>query len=128
MQTFIHYFLHLGFPLFIAYAFFKEDWKKAYLILLATMLVDLDHLVADPIFQANRCSINFHPLHTYYAMIVYFGLLFLRKPFNIIGIGLLFHMLTDFIDCLMMYSKCKACFSDSPVIGILEGVARLLYF
>jgi len=128
MQTFTHYFLHLGFPFFIAYVFFKDDWKKAYLILLATMLVDLDHLVADPIFQANRCSINFHPLHTYYAMIVYFGLLFLRKPFNIIGIGLLFHMLTDFIDCLMMYSKCKACFSDSPVIGILEGVARLLHF
>lgn len=66
------------------------------------MLVDLDHLVANPIFQANRCSINFHPLHTYYAIMVYVILLFFRKPFNIIGIGLLFHMLTDFIDCMMM--------------------------
>ena len=102
MQTFIHYFLHFGFPLFIAIAFFRKEWKKAYLILLATMLVDIDHLVANPIFQANRCSINFHPLHTYYAMLVYFVLLFLRKPLNIIGIGLLFHMLTDFTDCLMM--------------------------
>jgi hypothetical protein len=128
MQTFIHYFLHLVFPWFIAYGFFKEDWKKAYLILLGTMLVDLDHLLADPIFQANRCSINFHPLHTYYAMMGYVVLLFFRKPFNIIGIGLLFHMLTDFIDCLMMYANCKACFSDSPAIGILEGVARLLHF
>lgn len=128
MQALIHYFLHFGFPFFIAYLFFKEDWKKVYLILLATMLVDLDHLVADPIFQANRCSINFHPLHTYYAMMGYGVLLFLRKPFNIIGIGLLFHMLTDFIDCLMMYSNCKPCFSDSPVIGILEIVARLLHF
>ena len=102
MQTLIHYFLHFGFPLFIAIAFFRREWKKAYLILLATMLVDIDHLVANPIFQANRCSINFHPLHTYYAMLVYFALLFLRKPLNIIGIGLLFHMLTDFTDCLMM--------------------------
>jgi len=93
------------FPLVIAVVFFKKEWKKAYLILLATMLVDLDHLVADPIFQANRCSINFHPLHTYYAMLVYVALLFSRKPFNIIGIGLLFHMLTDFTDCLMMSSS-----------------------
>ena len=102
MQTFIHYFLHLGFPFFIAFLFFRKDWKKVYLILLATMLVDLDHLIAHPIFQANRCSINFHFLHTYYAMGVYMLLLFFRKPFNIIGIGLVFHMLTDFIDCLMM--------------------------
>ena len=102
MQTFIHYFLHFGFPLGIALIFFRNDWKKVYLILIITMLVDLDHLFANPIFQANRCSINFHPLHTYYAMIVYVVLLFLRKPLNIIGIGLLLHMLTDYIDCLMM--------------------------
>lgn len=109
MQTFIHYFLHLVFPIVIAYGFFRKDWKRVYMIFLATMLVDLDHLVAHPIYQANRCSINFHPLHTYYAMIVFSLLLFLRKPFNIIGIGLLFHMLTDFIDCVMIYSTCKEC-------------------
>ena len=102
MQAFIHYFLHLGFPFFIAYFFFKDDWRKVYFILLATMLVDLDHLLADPIYDANRCSINFHPLHSYYAMIVYGVLLFFRKPFRIMGIGLLLHMLTDYIDCLMM--------------------------
>ena len=110
MQTFIHYFLHLGFPLIIALAFFRKDWIKVYFIFLATMLVDLDHLFANPIFDANRCSINFHPLHTYYAMLAYVMLLFFRKPFNIIGIGLLFHMLTDTIDCMMMYSKCKDCY------------------
>lgn len=102
MQIVIHYFLHLVFPLGIAYVFFRASWKTVYLIFIATMLVDLDHLLATPIFQADRCSINFHPLHTYYAMIVYVGLLFLRKPFNIIGIGLLFHMLTDALDCWMM--------------------------
>lgn len=126
METFIHYFLHLGFPLLIAYGFFRKDWKKVYLILIATMLIDIDHLLANPIFQPNRCSINFHPLHTYYAMIVYAILLFFRKPFNIIGIGLLFHMLTDLIDCMMMYSNCKACFSDSPAIGILEALSSMI--
>ena len=70
--------------------------------MLATMIVDLDHLNADPIFQSNRCSINFHPLHTYWAMMAYAALLFLKKPFRIIGIGLLFHMFTDWVDCLMM--------------------------
>jgi len=102
MQSLLHYFLHFIFPLALAFIFFRKEWKKAYLILLATMLVDLDHLLADPIFQPDRCGINFHPLHTYYAMGVYFILLFLKKPFNIIGLGLLFHMLTDYIDCLLM--------------------------
>ncbi|MEM9325852.1 MAG: DUF6122 family protein, partial [Bacteroidota bacterium] len=44
MQGFVHYFLHLGFPALIAYAFFRTEWKKAYVIFLGTMLVDLDHL------------------------------------------------------------------------------------
>ena len=64
------------------------------------MLVDLDHLLADPIFKADRCSINFHPLHTYYAMVVYFLGLFFKKT-RILCIALLFHMLTDFIDCYL---------------------------
>jgi hypothetical protein len=69
--------------------------------MLLTMIVDLDHLLANPIYQADRCSINFHPLHSYYAIGVYMIMIFLRRPFNIIGIGLLLHMLTDFCDCLM---------------------------
>ena len=125
MQTFIHYFLHYGFPFFIAFIFYRKDWKKVSLILIGTMLVDLDHLVANPIFQANRCSINFHVLHTYSAMAIYVILLFFRKPFNIIAIGLLFHMLTDFIDCLMMYSNCSECFSSSPAIKLLKAIAKL---
>ncbi len=128
MQTFVHYFLHLVFPLFLALLLFRKQWKKAYLIMLATMLVDLDHLVANPIFQANRCSINFHFLHTFYAMAIYVVLLFFRKPFNIIGVGLLFHMVTDYIDCLMMFSKCKSCFNDSPVIELLHASARFFGF
>lgn len=66
--------------------------------MLATMLVDLDHLLATPIFDSNRCSINFHLLHTYPAMAVY-AVLLLFKETRIIAIGLLFHMYTDYIDC-----------------------------
>lgn len=97
----IHYTLHILAPGLIAWLFFKDNWKKAWLILLATMLVDLDHLFANPIYSPNRCSINFHILHSYYAIILYV-LIFFFKKFRIIAIGLLFHMFTDFIDCLLM--------------------------
>lgn len=64
------------------------------------MLVDADHLLANPIFAENRCSINFHPLHTYYAICIYFIGLFFKKT-RLLAIALLFHMLTDFIDCYL---------------------------
>lgn len=126
MQTFIHYFLHFGFPFVVAYGFFRKDWKQVYWILIATMLVDLDHLIANPIFQSNRCSISFHPLHTYYAMGVYVVLLFFRRPTNIIGVGLLFHMLTDFLDCLIMYVNGNVVFSGTLTIELITAIANAL--
>lgn len=126
MQHFTHYFLHLVFPFLIAFIFFRKDWKRVYFILLATMLIDLDHLFANPIFQRNRCSINFHPLHTYYAAIGYFVLLFLKKPLNIIGIGLLLHLITDFIDCVFTYSSCKSCLNNAPAIKLIEGISKII--
>jgi len=95
----IHYGLHILFPGFIAFLFFKKQWKLVWLIFIATMLVDLDHLVATPVFDAKRCSINFHPLHSYFAIIIYFLGLFYKKT-RTISIGLLLHMLADQIDCL----------------------------
>ncbi len=98
LKMFIHYFLHLIFPVFIALVFYRKNWKKVYLILLATMLVDLDHLFADPIFDPDRMSVGFHFLHSYYAIAVYFLMLLFKGNIRVIGIGLLFHMLTDFQD------------------------------
>jgi len=99
IQTIVHYGLHFLFPGLIAWVFFKKQWKKAWFIMLATMLIDLDHLLATPIFDPNRCSINFHPLHSYYAIVVYVGLLFYKKT-RIIAIGLILHILTDWQDCM----------------------------
>jgi hypothetical protein len=59
MQIFTHYFFTLWISIFCAFIFFKR-MEKAYLILIATMLIDLDHLLVEPIFETNRCSINFH--------------------------------------------------------------------
>jgi len=39
--------------------------------MVATILVDLDHLLATPIFDPERCSIGFHPLHSIVAIILY---------------------------------------------------------
>ena len=96
----VHYGIHFIVPLAISFYFFKDKWLKVYAIFLLSMLVDLDHLLATPIFDTNRCSINFHPLHTYYAMIIYVGFLFLKKV-RIVGIALLLHMLADSIDCYL---------------------------
>lgn len=99
LREFTHYFLHLVFPVVIAYVFFRGNWKKAYLIMLATMLVDLDHIFADPLFDPNRNSIGFHPLHTYPMIALYaLATIFLKGNYRIIAIGLLFHMFTDFQD------------------------------
>jgi predicted cobalt transporter CbtA len=94
----VHYSLHFLAPGLIAYIFFRKEWKKAWLIMIATMLVDADHLLATPIFDPDRCSIGYHPLHSYYAIAVYFVLLFFPKT-RIIAVGLLFHMFTDWQDC-----------------------------
>jgi len=128
IQTVIHCFSHFGVPLIIAYMFFRDDYKRVYLILLATMLVDLDHLLATPIFSPNRCSINFHPLHTYYAMAVYMVMLFLPKPYKIIGLGLLLHMLTDLNDCVMTYINCPQCLNEAPARELVEWFVRVTKF
>lgn len=104
MQQFIHYFLHFGFPLVIAWVFYRPQWLRAYVILLLTMLVDLDHLLANPVFDPCRCSIGFHPLHSYVAIAGY-ALLLIWPNTRLAGIGLLLHMVTDGIDCLFISSS-----------------------
>lgn len=98
IQPITHYSLHLLAPGVIAWLFYRDQWKRVWLILLATMLVDLDHIFATPLFDPNRCSIGFHPLHTYPAMAVYAVMLIFPKT-RVVGIGLLFHMFTDGVDC-----------------------------
>lgn len=101
IQPFVHYGIHFIIPLIVALLFYRQKWKLVYLILLATMLIDLDHLLANPIFDANRCSINFHPLHSYYAISAYIILLIPKKT-RILAIGLCIHILADYCDCLFM--------------------------
>ena len=64
MLTFpVHLLLHFFVPGVIAGVFYRSQWRKAYIAMIATMLVDIDHLFSSPIFDHNRCSIGTHPLH-----------------------------------------------------------------
>ncbi|WP_431135897.1 DUF6122 family protein [Psychroserpens mesophilus] len=101
LQPIAHYGIHFLVPLWVALLCFKNQWKIAFVIMISTMLIDLDHLLATPIFDSNRCSINFHPLHSYIAIAVYVCLAILKKT-RILGVGLLIHILADTVDCLMM--------------------------
>jgi len=112
----IHIILHFLLPILIAFTFYRQHWRWVSMILVATMLVDLDHIMADPIYDPERCSIGYHPLHTLPAIFIYlllFLLPLLPRKFNkftgehyafrilhLIGLGLLIHMALDWIDCL----------------------------
>jgi len=104
LQPTIHYSLHLLFPGLIAWIFFKKEWEKAWLIMTATMIIDLDHLYAVPIFEPTRCGIGFHPLHSTYSIAVYFLMIFIPiATARIAAVGLLFHIFTDYLDCLWIW-------------------------
>jgi len=113
----IHIALHFIVPLLVAFAFYRSRWKNAAWLMIATMIVDADHLLADPIYDPNRCSIGFHPLHTMPAIVTYavlfaITLWFMRKKgdqslhptariLHLVSLGLLIHMALDWIDCLI---------------------------
>lgn len=112
----IHIALHFIVPLLVALAFYRKRWRSATLIMIATMIVDADHLLAIPVYDPQRCSIGFHPLHTAPAMAIYIALFVLPllvrsraearglhaivRWLPLVGLGLVIHMALDWIDCL----------------------------
>lgn len=68
------------------------------MVMMSGMLVDVDHFLADPIFDPGRCSIGFHPLHGFVPIVIYILLCFHPKT-RLIGLGLVIHMALDSIDC-----------------------------
>ena len=93
-----HIFLHFLVPALVAFIFFRKSWQKAFIIMMLTMVIDIDHLLATPIYDPMRCSMGFHPLHTWPFVCLYSALLLWPKT-RIIGAGLIIHMVLDSIDC-----------------------------
>ncbi len=100
LSSTLHLILHILVPALIAWSFFRQQWRRAFFLMLCTMIVDLDHLLAQPIYDPDRCSIGFHPLHTWPAMIAW-SVLALWPRSRLIGIGLILHMVLDFSDCVV---------------------------
>lgn len=96
----IHLALHVIVPAIVAGLFYRKAWLMALAVMMATMVVDADHLLADPIYDPNRCSIGFHPLHRIVPILLYCALCFLPKT-RLVGLGLMIHMALDSIDCQM---------------------------
>lgn len=101
MRPLIHLALHILVPALVAMIFYRKRWLSAWLWLLAGWIIDLDHLLADPIYAPGRCSIGFHPLHTIPAIAAY-TLLLAPKRTRLLGLGLLIHIGLDAVDCWCM--------------------------
>jgi len=103
MRANLHILLHFLVPLVVALGCFRQRWRSAFVIMMATMVVDLDHLLAVPRYDPNRCSIGFHPLHQPLPILGYVLLTIFPKT-RFAGIGLLIHMALDTVDCVWMRS------------------------
>lgn len=101
MRPYVHLLLHILVPGIVARVGFPDRWRRAWLIMVLTMVVDADHLIADPLYDPNRCSIGFHPLHSPLAIAVY-GVMALISATRIVGVGLRIHVALDLIDCACM--------------------------
>ncbi len=101
LRFLVHMLLHLLVPALAARLWYPSRWPRVWLIMLAALLIDLDHLLADPVFDPERCSIGFHPLHSYYAISGY-ALLLAAPPVRPLAIGLLIHVLLDGLDCVWL--------------------------
>ncbi|QLC26276.1 hypothetical protein HFP57_15390 [Parasphingopyxis algicola] len=104
LQPLLHFSGHAIAPFILGWMLWRENWWRAGLIMAATVLIDVDHLLADPIYDPNRCSIGFHPLHTVWAALAYLALLALPNwKIRAVAVGCLLHLATDGGDCVMQH-------------------------
>jgi len=90
----------------IAAVIWRGNCIRAGLVLAAGNLIDLDHLLADPIFDPNRCSIGFHLLHGWEAAVIYLLMLGVPKWWvRAFALGALWHLAVDYGDCVMMQAS-----------------------
>ncbi len=98
-QKLVHFSGHLLLPAAIAYAGYGSSWKNVALLMTGANLVDVDHLLAKPIYDPDRCSIGTHPLHSIPAIGLYSAMA-LHQSTQDLGVGLLTHMAVDYVDCI----------------------------
>ena len=106
LRAILHLLLHAAVPALVAWQLHRDSaksirFRRAWGLLLVGWLIDIDHLLADPVYGPGRRSIGFHPLHTAPAIAVY-GAMTLPRATRLVGLGLLIHIALDALDCLLM--------------------------
>ena len=101
IRPLVHLVLHVLVPGAVARIAYLDRWRVVWMVMVATMVVDLDHLLADPVYDPQRCGLGFHPLHTYPAIAIY-AVLTLLPSTRIVAVGLVIHMVLDGIDCVWL--------------------------
>ncbi len=99
MNLLIHIISNLVLIAIISFFDKKTPFKKIFLLVILSNFIDLDHIVANPVYDPSRCSINFHPLHSWYLFPVYLVGIFLKK-YKYLFYGIILHLILDKIDCL----------------------------
>ena len=101
LRPIVHLLLHFLVPAAVAGVFFRQIFFRAWITMTVTMIVDIDHMLADPLYDPGRCSIGYHPLHQFPAIAGYAAITLWPK-LRLLGIGLIIHMVLDGVDCVWM--------------------------
>jgi hypothetical protein len=96
----LHLALHILVPFAVATGFYRQKLAVAFALMMLGILIDVDHLLADPIYDPGRCSIGFHPMHTIVPIGIYIAL-FAHEKTRLLGLGLCIHIALDAQDCLL---------------------------
>jgi len=78
----------------------KSNLKYIFLLVFSSQLIDLDHLLANPIYDPLRCSINFHPLHSWYMFPLYF-IMSIWSKYKYLFWAIIMHLILDSLDCII---------------------------
>jgi hypothetical protein len=94
--------IHLLFNILIFFIIDKIGFNlnsADFIFMLASNLIDLDHLRSKPIFKPGRNSFKTHLLHKQWKLVTVlsFIILFIR-PISFLGLGILLHFLLDILD------------------------------
>ncbi|MGV3585725.1 MAG: DUF6122 family protein [Adhaeribacter sp.] len=95
----LHLVLHLLIPILVTLIFYPRYGWAAFIRLMAGMIIDVDHIMANPFYDSERCSINYHLFHTPIPIIIYCALYFVPR-LRIFSVGLIIHIILDYLNCL----------------------------
>jgi len=99
MITLVHIIFNLTAYFSLSRIFSFEMELGIAILLISAELIDLDHLFSRPMIQRNRNSFKTHFFHKNWKIVILFAIILLFfNPAYAIGLGLISHMVLDFID------------------------------